>query len=84
VSNVYVSAYTGDDKVVIVVVNTGNSAVDQGFYIQNSKGTSEVPSWQTTPNSNMSAGQVYQASKGAFKASLPGQSISTFVLTVNP
>ena len=76
-TNVYVSAYLGDDKMVIVAVNTGSGSVSQKFIMQN--GTpSSISSWQTTSNSNMVAGQTYQASSGSFTATLPGQSITTF------
>ena len=77
-SNVSVSAYTGDNKVVIVAVNTGNSSVDQNFVVS-SEITSEVSSWQTSASANMAPGDSYQASNGSFSASLPGQSITTFV-----
>jgi hypothetical protein len=77
-TNLNVSAYTGDNKVVIVAVNTGNASVNQNFVLRGGT-ASELSSWQTTTNSNMAAGQSYQASNGAFTASLPSQSITTFV-----
>jgi hypothetical protein len=81
-TNVNVSAYTGDDKIVIVAVNTGTASVSQNFVVRG--GTpSQISSWQTTADSNMAAGQTYQASGGAFTAALPGQSIVTFVGTVS-
>lgn len=77
-TNVYVSAYTGDGNVVIVAVNNSNSSVNQKFTIQNGP-VSQISSWQTTSSSNMAAGQSYQVSGGSFSATLPSQSITTFV-----
>ncbi len=82
VMNVYVSAYNDEKKLVIVAVNTGTASVTQKFIFQNGK-TSEISSWQTTSGSNMSAGPNYQESGGSFTATLPGQSITTFVGTLN-
>lgn len=39
-TNVYVSAYTGDNKVVIVAINKGTSAVSQKFNLQNGSANS--------------------------------------------
>jgi hypothetical protein len=77
-TNVNVSAYKGDNKVVIVAVNTGTASVSQNFVLRSGT-ASQLSSWQTTANSNMAAGQTYQASSGSFTAALPGQSITTFV-----
>ena len=79
-TNVYVSAYTGDSKAVIVAINTGTSAVSQKFNLQNGA-VSQFASWQTTSSSNMAAGSTLQVSGGAFTANLPAQSITTFVGT---
>jgi glucuronoarabinoxylan endo-1,4-beta-xylanase len=77
-TDVNVSAYSGDDKVVIVAVNTGNGSVNQNFVLRG--GTpSEISSWQTSASSNMAAGPSYEASSGSFTAALPAQSITTFV-----
>ena len=81
-TNVNVSAYKGDGKVVIVAVNTGTASVNQNFVLGSGAG-SQVSSWQTTSSSNMVAGQAYQVSGGSFSAALPGQSITTFVGTLS-
>jgi hypothetical protein len=75
---VNVSAYKGDNNMVIVAVNTGTASVSQKFIVQNGT-VSQVSSWQTTPSSNMTAGQDFQVSGGSFSATLPGQSVTTFV-----
>ncbi len=82
VTNVSVSAYKGDGKVVIVAVNTGTASVNQNFVMGSGTGSS-MSSWQTTASSNMAAGQTYQVSGGSFTAALPGQSITTFVGTLS-
>ena len=77
-TNLNVSAYTGDNKVVIVVVNTGTASVSQNFVLHGGT-ASQISSWQTTASANMATGQGYDASNGSFTASLPSQSITTFV-----
>lgn len=77
-TNVYVSAYTGKDSVVIVAVNTNTSAASQKFTLQNAS-VAKFASWNTTSSTNMAAGSAATVSGGSFTASLPAQSITTFV-----
>jgi glucuronoarabinoxylan endo-1,4-beta-xylanase len=77
-TNVYVSAYTGDNKVVIVAVNTGTSAVSQKFAIQNGT-VAQFASTYTSASTNMAAGPSANVSGGSFTANLPAQSITTFL-----
>ena len=77
-TNVYVSAYAGADSVVIVAINTGTSAASQTFTLQNAS-VSQFSSWNTTANTNMAAGSAAAVSGSSFTASLPAQSITTFV-----
>ncbi len=77
-TNVSVSAYAGADSVVIVAINTGTSAVSQNFSIQNAT-VAQFSSWNTTANTNMAAGSAATVTGGSFTASLPAQSITTFV-----
>ncbi len=84
-TNVYVSAYKGDNKVVIVAINKGNSAVSQKFALQNA--TSEVNSVETfvtTSTKNVAAGSPINVSAGSFTAQLPAQSVTTFVGSTTP
>lgn len=78
--NVFVSAYTGANKLVIVVLNTGTTAVQQKFNIQNSR-IAEFASWQTTADANMAATSTARVAENSFTANLPGESITTFVGT---
>lgn len=77
-TNVFTSAYKGDNKVVIVAVNRGTSAVSQNFVIQNGTAAT-VSRWVTDGSSNMAAGSSISLSNGAFTAQLPAQSVTTFV-----
>ncbi len=77
-TNVYISAYKGDNKVVIVAINKGTSAASQNFAISGTA-PSKVSSWVTTSSSNLAAGSGINVANGAFTATLPAQSVTTFV-----
>ncbi|PPQ49262.1 glycosyl hydrolase [Paenibacillus peoriae] len=77
-TNIYTSAYKGDNKVVIVAINRGTSAVNQRFALQNGT-ASRVSSWVTDGSRNLAAGSAINLSGGAFTAQLPAQSVTTFV-----
>lgn len=77
-TNVLVSAYKGDGKVVVVAINKGTSVVSQQFSIQGGK-PAKMSSWVTTGSSNLAPGASINVSNGSFTASLPAQSITTFV-----
>jgi len=81
-SNVYVSAYTGNKKAVIVAINKGTSQVNQSFTIQNEK-TSSVETWRTSTSLNVAKGDNINVSNGNFTASLPAESVTTFVGDIN-
>ncbi|OOM78656.1 glucuronoxylanase XynC [Clostridium sp. BL-8] len=81
-SNIYISAYTGDNKVVIVAINQGASSVSQSFNIQGGK-TSSVSPYVTSSSSNMAKGTDISISNGSFTATLPAQSVTTFVGTLS-
>ena len=76
-TNVFVSAYKGNNKVVIVAVNRGSSAVNQNFVLQNGS-ASNVSRWITDSSRNMEAGTPLNASSGSFFAHLPANSVTTF------
>ncbi|MBC2478041.1 glycoside hydrolase family 30 beta sandwich domain-containing protein [Clostridium beijerinckii] len=78
ISNIYVSAYKGDNKVVIVAINKGTSQVSQSFNIQNGS-ASKVSSWVTTGSQNIAKSADINVVNGNFTASLPAQSVTTFV-----
>ncbi|PZD94495.1 glycosyl hydrolase [Paenibacillus sambharensis] len=77
-TNVFVSAYKGGNKVVIVAVNKGSSAVNQNFVLQNGS-VSAVSRWVTKANSNLQPEATIQVTGNNFSANLAPQSITTFV-----
>ncbi len=77
-SNVYVSAYKGDNKVVIVAINKNNSGVNQNFVLQNGS-VSQVSRWITSSSSNLQPGTNLNVTDNHFWAHLPAQSVTTFV-----
>lgn len=77
-TNIYVSAYSGAGKVVVVAVNTGTSAVNQKFTVQGGT-VAQFASYQTASGKNMVTGSAAQVSGSSFTTDLPAQSITTFV-----
>lgn len=78
VSGVYLSAYADSNDQVIVVINTNSSAVSLPITIQNASFTSMTP-YQTTSSASLSQLSNVSLSSGSFTASLPAQSITTYV-----
>jgi glucuronoarabinoxylan endo-1,4-beta-xylanase len=77
-TNIFVSAYKGNNKVVIVAINRGTSAASQSFTLQNGT-ASTVSSWLTDATRNLAAGSALSVTNGSFTAQLPAQSVTTFV-----
>jgi len=77
-TDVYTSAYKGDNKVVVVAINRGTSAKSQHFVLQNGT-ASRVTSWVTDASRNLAPGSV-NTSGDSFTAQLPAQSVTTFVV----
>ena len=75
---VYVSAYKGAGRVVIVAINTGKLTTRTTFQIQNGHVSRLFPV-QTDPFEKMAALPAVKAVKNAFTVSLPLQSVTTFV-----
>ncbi|MED4779018.1 glucuronoxylanase, partial [Bacillus atrophaeus] len=77
-ANVYVSAYKGNNKVVIVAINKSNTGVNQNFVLQNGS-ASQVSRWITSGSSNLQPGTNLNVTGNHFWAHLPAQSVTTFV-----
>jgi O-glycosyl hydrolase len=75
---VYVSAFKGEDRVVIVAVNAGDLALLGNFAVQSE--VKSVESWITDAARNMAEGEPIAFANGAFQAWLPAQSVTTFVV----
>ncbi|WP_010344924.1 glycoside hydrolase family 30 beta sandwich domain-containing protein [Paenibacillus peoriae] len=77
-TNVYVSAYKGDNKIVIVAINRSGSGVNQNFVLRNGS-VSRVSRWITNSSSNLQPGTELTVTGENFWAHLPAQSVTTFV-----
>ncbi len=77
--NVFVSAYKGNNQVVIVAINKNNAGVNQHFVMQNGT-ASQASRWITSSNSNLQPGTDLNISGNQFWAHLPAQSVTTFVV----
>ncbi|NLJ96887.1 MAG: glucuronoxylanase, partial [Clostridiales bacterium] len=81
-TNVYVSAYKGNGKAVIVSINMGTTGVAQNYTIGGgSIGT--MTRTVTDANQNMASATSLDASSGSFWAWLPAQSVTTMVGNLN-
>jgi len=77
-TNIYVSAYTGSGKTVIVAINTGTTAVNQTFTLQN--GTiASLSAVRTSATESLVTLPAITITGSEFSASLPAESITTFV-----
>ncbi len=81
-ANVNVTAYNAyaNGGVVIVAVNANNNSVSQSFAIHNGNATL-LEGYQTSTNDSMTDIGSFAVSGGSFTATLPAQSITTFVQT---
>lgn len=80
-TNVYVSAYKGDNKLVIVAINKG-SATNQNFVLQNGTVTN-VNRWITSGTASLQQGTPLTVTGNNFWAHLPAQSVTTFVADIS-
>lgn len=78
----FVSAYKGDNKVVVVAINRGTSNVNQKFILQNGNATT-VSSWITDSTRNLTYSSPINVTGNSFTAQLPAQSVTTFVANLN-
>lgn len=77
VTGVSVSAYKRE-KLVIVAVNQGTTAVSQVFSLANATVTSVVP-WVTSATVSLESQPAIAVTGGTFTATLPAESVTTFV-----
>ena len=78
--DVLISAYTGNGKTVIVAINSGNTPVRQQFVLESGMHSSFLP-YRTTESASMQQQPsiALEEEIGAFTATLPPESITTFV-----
>lgn len=77
-NGVYVSAYTGDGKAVIVAINKGSSSISQKFTV-NGQSISSVHRYRTSSNENLAKTSNLALTDNGFWAYMPANSVSTFV-----
>lgn len=76
--DVFVTAYSGDDRVVIVALNTGPRSADQTFVVPNAAIRSFTPYVTSGSKNSVQEGDL-NVSNGRFTTSLEPASITTFV-----
>ena len=77
-NGVYVSAYTGDGKAVIVAINKGSSSINQKFTV-NGQSISSVDRYRTSSNENLAKTSNLALTDNGFWSYMPANSVSTFV-----
>lgn len=77
-SNVYMTAYKGNGKTVIVMLNMNSNSTAQQIVLKNAGVTSFTP-YVTSSSQNCAQGNSVPVSNGTFTARLAASSITTFV-----
>ncbi len=75
---ILISAYAGNGHLAIVAINPLTNSVSQPFTLVGATVTSLTP-WQTSATENIALLSAVTVSGGGFTATLPPQSITTFV-----
>lgn len=81
-SNVLVSAYKNDNKQIsIVAINKNSNQVSQNFKVGSGENIIDIESYRTSQSENGKFNAV-SANGSGFSANLPGNSITTFVVSL--
>ena len=80
--DVYVSAYKKDNQVTVVAVNKSTTGYTQSFSLSDGKIT-DVDRYRTSANENLALTENLENDGSGFFAQLPGESVSTFVITLD-
>ena len=78
-ANVLVSAYSGSNTVVVVAINSGTSTASTTINVSGGTAPTSCTPWLTSATANLVSQTAVSVSGGAFTASLPGPSVTTFV-----
>jgi glucuronoarabinoxylan endo-1,4-beta-xylanase len=82
---VYVSAYKGDSRIVIVAVHTGSSSLEQTFRIESlDGGTALFTPYVTSGTKNCQQEGDITAANGSLTVTLDAMSVTTFVSSSTP
>ncbi len=76
-----VSAYKQDDKITVVAINPTPNAKTQDFSISSGEKIFDIEAYHTTSNENFRATSAPSYSDTGFSATLPAQSVTTFVIS---
>ncbi len=76
-----VSAYKQDNQITVVAINPTPSAKTQNFTISSGEKISGIEAYHTTGSENFRATSAPSYSDKSFSASLPAQSVTTFVVS---
>lgn len=80
-ANVNLSAFKGDNKIVIVAVNSSTTGYAQHFTLNNVN-VSNIDRYRTSANENLAKTSALEFNADGFYAQLPAESVSTFVIDV--
>jgi glucuronoarabinoxylan endo-1,4-beta-xylanase len=78
-TDVLLSAYSSSNTVVIVAINSGTSMLSVPVNLSGGTAPTSCMPWLTSANANLVSQTAVSVSGGAFSASLPGPSVTTFV-----
>lgn len=81
--DVYVSAYKKDNQVTVVAVNKGTESYTQSFSMGSGEKIADVDRYRTSANENIALTENLENDGTGFFAQLPGESVSTFVITLD-
>ncbi len=76
-----VSAYKKDDQITVVAINPTPSAKTQSFTIKSGETISGIEAYHTTGSENFRSTAAPNYNGSSFSASLPAQSVTTFVIS---
>ena len=84
-TDVLVSAYRNDSRVVVVAINAGGSAASQTFTLEGDLGgtVADAVPWVTSDTLSLEAQTAVAITNGAFQFSLPAKSVTTFVVDID-
>ncbi len=76
-----VSAYKQDDQITVVAINPTPNAKTQDFNISSGEKIADIEAYHTTSSENFRATSAPSFTDTGFTASLPAQSVTTFVIS---
>ena len=83
-SNVLVSAYKNkDNSIAVVAINKGSGQVSENFSFKGVSSISSVKSYRTSSSENIKSVNAATVSGSGFSASLPANSVTTFVINAD-